>query len=219
MKAYLWFLMFLLVGFGDILAQPYSGSGSSYFCQQKITDAVFERMKGKSYAEGCTVPREELRYLRVLHYNKEGQELQGELVCHHSIADDLMDIFLELYKAKYPIERMVLVDEYDADDEASMNANNTSAFNFRRVSGGGNLSRHSEGMAVDINPLYNPLVRQRGDRVRVFPASAAPYIDRTKDFPYKIEKGDLCYRLFKQHGFTWGGDWKNSKDYQHFEKR
>ena len=219
MKAYLWFLMFLLVGFGDILAQPYSGSGSSYFCQQKITDAVFERMKGKSYAEGCTVVREELRYLRVLHYNKEGQELQGELVCHHSIADDLMDIFLELYKAKYPIERMVLVDEYDADDEASMNANNTSAFNFRRVSGGGNLSRHSEGMAVDINPLYNPLVRQRGDRVRVFPASAAPYIDRTKDFPYKIEKGDLCYRLFKQHGFTWGGDWKNSKDYQHFEKR
>ena len=163
--------------------------------------------------------REELRYLRVLHYNKEGQELQGELVCHHSIADDLMDIFLELYKAKYPIERMVLVDEYDADDEASMNANNTSAFNFRRVSGGGNLSRHSEGMAVDINPLYNPLVRQRGDRVRVFPASAAPYIDRTKDFPYKIEKGDLCYRLFKQHGFTWGGDWKNSKDYQHFEKK
>ena len=218
MKAYLMLLAVLMLCFGDVLAQAYTGSGSSYFCQQEIPDTVFERMLGKSFAEGCTIPREELRYLRVLHYNKEGQELEGELVCHQSIADDLLDIFLELYKAKYPIERMVLIDEYDADDEASMQANNTAAFNYRRASGMRRLSRHATGTAIDINPLYNPLVKHREGHIRVYPSNATPYIDRTKEFPYKIEKGDLCYRLFKQHGFRWGGDWKSSKDYQHFEK-
>ena len=145
--------------------------------------------------------------------------LEGELICHKDIADDLLAIFQELYKAAYPIERMVLIDEYDADDEASMRANNTSAFNFRYASGMKRLSSHSTGMAIDINPLYNPLVRYREGQTRVFPTTAAAYMDRTKYFPYKIEKGDLCYRLFKKYGFSWGGDWKSSKDYQHFEKR
>lgn len=218
MKAFLILMVSLLLGFNEVLSQIYSGSGSSYFYQQEIPDVVFARMIGKSFAEDCITPREELRYLRVLHYNKNGQELEGELVCHQSIADDLLAIFLELYKAKYPIERMVLIDEYNADDEASMQANNTSAFNFRQVSGMHLLSRHAMGMAIDVNPLYNPLVKYRKGHTQVYPANAAPYIDRTKEFPYKIEKGDLCYRLFKQRGFKWGGDWKNSKDYQHFEK-
>lgn len=205
--------------FNDIFAQERTGNVSASFYQQEITDAVFARMEGKSFAERCTTSREELRYLRVLHYNKEGEELVGELVCHHSIANVLLNIFQELYIAKYPIERMVLIDEYDADDEASMQANNTSAFNFRYISGTRTLSRHSRGMAIDINPLYNPFVRQRGGHTLVSPANAQPYVDRSKDYPYKVEKGDLCYRLFKKHGFSWGGDWKNSRDYQHFEKR
>ena len=189
------------------------------FAQQKITDDIFARIEGKSFKANCTTPREDLRYLKVLHYNKEGEVLEGELICHKNIADDLLAIFQELYQAKYPIERMVLVDEYDADDEASMRANNSSAFNFRTISGTNRLSRHSQGMAVDINPLYNPYVRQRGGRIKIEPLNGTAYADRTKEFPYKIVKGDLCYRLFKKYGFSWGGDWKNSKDYQHFEKR
>ena len=188
------------------------------FCQQEITDSIFARIEGKSFKENCTTPRRDLRYLKVLHYNKEGEELEGELICHKDIADDLLAIFRELHRGKYPIERMVLIDEYDADDEASMRANNTSAFNFRPASGMRRLSKHSTGMAIDINPLYNPLVKHREGRTRVYPSTATPYIDRTRDFPYKIVKGDLCYRLFKQHGFSWGGDWRRSKDYQHFEK-
>ena len=191
----------------------------SGFCQQEITDGLFVRIKGKSYKDNCTTSLSDLRYLQVLHYNKEGEVLKGELICHQSISEDLLTIFRELYKAKYPIERMVLVDEYDADDEASMQANNSSAFNFRYVSGTKSLSRHSRGMAIDINPLYNPYVRQRNGRTVVEPTNAEAYVDRTKDFPYKIVKDDLCYRLFKEYGFTWGGDWKNSKDYQHFEKK
>ena len=189
------------------------------FSQQEITDALFVRIKGKSYKDNCTTSLSDLRYLQVLHYNTEGEVLKGELICHQSISEDLLTIFRELYKAKYPIERMVLVDEYDADDEASMQANNSSAFNFRYVSGTKSLSRHSRGMAIDINPLYNPYVRQRNGRTVVEPTNAEAYVDRTKDFPYKIVRGDLCYRLFKKYGFIWGGDWKNSKDYQHFEKK
>ena len=189
------------------------------FCQQEITDSIFARIEGKSFKGDCTTRREDLRYLRVLHYNKVGEVLQGELICHKDIADDLLAIFRELYQAKYPIERMVLIDEYDADDEASMRANNTSAFNFRKASGMRTLSKHSTGMAIDINPLYNPLVKHREGRTRVYPSNATPYIDRSQDFPYKIVKGDLCYHLFKKYGFSWGGDWKSSKDYQHFEKR
>ena len=189
------------------------------FYQQEITDDIFARIEGKSFKANCITSREDLRYLRVLHYNKDREVLEGELICHKDIADDLLAIFQELYKAAYPIERMVLIDEYDADDEASMRANNTSAFNFRYASGMKRLSSHSTGMAIDINPLYNPLVRYREGQTRVFPTTAAAYMDRTKYFPYKIEKGDLCYRLFKKYGFSWGGDWKSSKDYQHFEKR
>ena len=219
MKAIYVCLMVIWGTFIDISAQSLSVEDSLKFCQEEISDAVFCRMMGKSYKEECTTPREELRYLRVLHYNKVGEELQGELVCHKDIADDLLAIFRELYQAKYPIERMVLIDEYDADDEASMRADNTSAFNFRKASGMRTLSKHSTGMAIDINPLYNPLVKHREGRTRVYPSNATPYIDRSQDFPYKIVKGDLCYRLFKKYGFSWGGDWKSSKDYQHFEKR
>lgn len=189
------------------------------FTQSEITDEIFRRIWGKSFPEECTTSREILRFLRVSHYNGEGEVCQGELICHHSIAEDLLDIFRQLYDARYPIERMVLIDEYDADDEASMAHNNTSAFNFRYISGTRRLSKHSLGLAVDINPLYNPYVRQRGGKTLVSPSGAAPYADRSKDFPYKIDRNDLCYRLFKAHGFTWGGDWKSSKDYQHFEKK
>ena len=204
-------LLFVLMSGGILTAQD--------FGRYEITDSLFNRMCGKSFKPNGVISRNDLCYLRVAHYNVAGEALQGELICHKDIADDLLDIFRALFKARYPIERMVLVDEYDADDEASMQDNNTSAFNFRRVQGTHTLSRHSLGMAIDINPRYNPYVRKRNGYVLVSPDNGKPYADRTKVFPYKIEKGDLCYRLFKKHGFSWGGDWKRSKDYQHFEKR
>ena len=215
MKRSVMLLLVCCLSLGNSRAQEIRDS----FVQEIISDVVFARIEGKSFKGNFTTRREDLRYLRVKHYNREGEVKEGELICHKDIADALLDIFYELYKARYPIERMVLVDEYGADDETSMSANNTSAFNFRYISGTMKLSSHSRGMAIDINPLYNPYVRQGKGGVRVSPLNAAEYVDRTKVFPYKIVKGDLCYRLFKKHGFTWGGDWKNSKDYQHFEKK
>ena len=96
-------------------------------CFRGVDDALFARMYGKSYKADCTVPRSELRYLRVLHRNLAGETLLGELVCNEAICGDLLDIFRVLYDTSYPIERMVLIDEYDAQDGPSMRANNSSA--------------------------------------------------------------------------------------------
>ena len=157
--------------------------------------------------------------LKVQHIDAEGVTHEGELICAHLIANDLRAIFAELYKAKYPIERIRPISEYGFDDERSMQANNTSCFCYRAIAGTTRLSKHGLGMAVDINPLYNPCVQRKKDGTLVVqPSTGKPYVNRKKSFKYKITKGDLCYRLFIQHGFRWGGDWKSKKDYQHFER-
>ncbi len=183
-----------------------------------IPDEIFAKMQGKSYKDDCTIPRDDLRYIHVLHKNIEGETLEGEMVCSKLIAEDLLEIFRELYEQSYPIEKMRLIDEYDANDELSMTDNNSSCFNYRTISHTNKISKHGLGVAVDINTLYNPYTKVvDGERI-IEPAAGAPYLDRDADFPYKIERGDLCYNLFISHGFEWGGDWPDRKDYQHFEK-
>lgn len=187
------------------------------FTSTEIPDEVFERMAGKSYGEDCTVPREQLRYLRLSYTGFDGLPHTGEMIANKAIAGQLLEIFEALYEEGYPIERMELIDVYDGDDEASMEANNTSCFNFRKIAGSEKLSKHSLGLAVDINPLYNPYVKKKQEGLLVQPASAAGYADRSAVFLHKIEEGDSCLRLFLEHGFSWGGNWKSVKDYQHFE--
>lgn len=185
---------------------------------EKINDDLKLRINGKSYKENCDVPYENLRYIRVLHKNFEDKTQIGEMIVNKSVAEDVVDIFKELYDANYPIERMVLVDEYDADDNASMEANNSSAFNFRFIDGTTKRSSHSDGLAIDINPLYNPYVRTIDGKQNVLPTNGVEYADRSLDNPYYIRKDDVCYKAFTKRGFSWGGEWKNSKDYQHFQK-
>lgn len=192
----------------------------SCFKAYTISDDVFSRIYGKSYKKECTLPKSSLRYLRILHRNAEGKIQLGELICNASIANDLLDIFRQLYINNYKIERVSLVDVYDADDEKSMAANNTSCFNYRQVMNSTTLSKHSRGMAIDINPLFNPCHHLRTGLVE--PANGKKYtsnrINNGKTKVTFIDKNDLCYKLFIQHGFTWGGNWRTVKDYQHFEK-
>ncbi len=178
---------------------------------------IFARIKGKSYKDNCTVPVSDLRYLHVKHIGFDGQSHDGEIICNKYIADDLLEIFEALYEAEYPIEKIRLVDEYNADDESSMADNNSSSFNFRFISYTTKISKHGYGLAMDINTLYNPYVKTVNGQLSVEPANAKAYVDRTQDFPYKIDENDLAYKLFTEHGFEWGGAWKKSKDYQHFE--
>lgn len=189
---------------------------SRWFTASPVPDTVFSRMRGHSYTKGCPVRRADLRYLRLLHRNADGRTQVGEMVCNKAIAAQLVEIFRALYRAHYRIERMVLIDDYGADDDRSMAANNTTCFNYRRMTGSrGRVSRHGYGMAVDINPLYNPYVKGR----TVKPDAARPYAYRRKGVPMAITHGDICHSLFIRHGFRWGGAWRSLKDYQHFEKQ
>lgn len=187
------------------------------FYIKPIPNDIFEKMQGKSYKENCTVPREELRYLHILHVGFDNNTHEGELIVNKRIAEDVLDIFKELYKAGYQIEKVRLIDEYNAQDELSMRDNNSSAFNFRYISYSTTLSKHAMGLAVDINTLYNPYIKQVDGRLNIEPANAVNYVDRNRQFPHKIDHDDLCYKLFTKYGFEWGGDWEDSKDYQHFE--
>ena len=120
----------------------------------------------------------------------------GELVVNKALAKAVTAIFRDLYKAKYPIEKMRLIDDYDADDNASMAANNTSSFNFRHVEGSKALSQHAYGRAIDINPRYNPYIVTIDGKRKVEPPNGQKYADRSIDLPYIIHKNDVCYKAF-----------------------
>ena len=191
----------------------------NYFYASEISEDMKERIWNVSYKENDHISLDNLRYLRVLHWGFDGETHIGELIVNQSIANDILEIMYELYCNDYLIEKMVLIDEYGGDDELSMQDNNTSAFNYRLKTGQDSLSNHSLGLAIDINPLYNPYVVERANgEVYFAPSNSSDYINRDADFSYKLDSNDLCVRLFKEYGFSWGGDWNSSKDYQHFEK-
>lgn len=188
------------------------------FFYQPITDDIKERIYGLSYKTDCTIPYEDLRYISVRYYDFDNQVQTGEIICNKAIAQDLVEIFYELYCNEYQIDKIRLVDEYQADDDLSCADNNTSCFNFRTVDGTATLSKHAQGLAIDINPFQNPYVTYPNGKERISPAGSEPYADRSSGLPHIITENDLCYRLFTAHGFTWGGHWKTLKDYQHFQK-
>lgn len=211
------------------------------FYYEPLTDKVKERITGISYpvsetdAQDLAVPAVnllaegdspaisygDLCYVSVLHYDFNGEVQTGELICNKKIAQDFLEIFYELYLNEYQIEKIRLIDEYNGDDTASMSDNNTSCFNYRVVDGTSSLSKHALGCAIDINPFYNPYIvygRNEDGSDYISPGGSEIYADRTRNFAYKIDENDLCYKLFKAHGFTWGGDWNSCKDYQHFQK-
>jgi len=191
------------------------------FYYVKLDAAVKKRITGISYpksGKNLKITYDDLRYVRVCYYDFDGKaHADGELIVNKKVAGDVLNIFHELYEAKYPFTSIKLVDDYGepGDDALSMAANNTSAFNYRNVSGTKSLSMHSYGEAIDINPRINPYVKENGS---IVPANGKKYADRTLDFPGKIDHDDLCYKVFKKYGWSWGGDWKTSKDYQHFSK-
>lgn len=165
------------------------------------------------------ITAEELRYVHVWHFDFDANPVEGELICNEYIAQDLVEIFYTLYRSEYQLQSVRLIEEFDGDDNASMEANNSSCLNHREKAAGSGLSMHAYGLAVDVNPYYNPCVTYGEDGTEnVLPASAAAYADRTQRFPYKIDEEDLCCKLFLQHGFIWGGNWNSIKDYQHFQK-
>lgn len=193
-----------------------------YFVSKEITDDVFVRINGKSYREDGWIALEDLRYLKVLHYNYDHEIQVGEMIVNVQIADRMCRIFRELFEAEYEIESMRLIDDYwtgdgNESDEASIQENNSSAFCYRTIAGKQTLSNHAYGLAVDINPLQNPYVVYANGVPVQYPQYSSQFVARTSKAKHVITEGDTCLEIFKKWGFQWGGDWKTVRDYQHFE--
>jgi D-alanyl-D-alanine carboxypeptidase len=179
----------------------------------EIDDALRARMV-YSWHAGCPVPLEDLRYLSMTYWGFDGRPHRGEMVVHRDLASGVVRAFHSMFDARFPLERMRLVDDYQGDDERSMEANNTSAFNCRAMTGNPDVwSEHSYGRAVDVDPVQNPYVTTSGT---VLPPQGKPYADRSQDAPGMISAGGPVVEAFAAIGWSWGGDWSGTKDYQHF---
>ena len=201
-----------------------------YFVIREIVpgDGIFERINGKSYYENDNVALSDLRYLMVPHYNFDGKIQVGEIIVNARLAEEFIQIFREFFAIGYQIKSMYLIDNYwqpsgdpDDADTASINEDNTSAFSYRVITYGTNLSRHAYGCAIDLNPLENPYatVSEDGSLYTIHEESRQYLYNRSSAMPHVITHEDPAYQIFViEHGFTWGGDWDSVVDYQHFEK-
>jgi hypothetical protein len=176
-------------------------------------DGATRRRMASSWHPGCPVSIQDLRLLSLDYVGFDGRVHTGEMIVHRDVANDVVDVFRKLFDAKFPIRRMRLVDDYGGDDDRSMEADNTSAFNCRPVTGGTSWSEHAYGRAIDVNPVQNPYVTGAGT---VEPPAGASYVDRSVKAKGMIHAGDDVVDAFASVGWGWGGSWSNPTDYQHF---
>ena len=198
---------------------------SQYFTSETIEegDSVYDRIYGQSYVDNYNIDLDELRYLKMLHVNFDGDYQVGEMIVNEDVASDVLEIFEILCDEGYEIYSMYLIDDFwagdpDDSDWYSIDANNTSAFCYRTATGSGNLSKHALGRAIEINPQQNPYVTYDSD------GDAHYSHDNASDYVYDRYTGDhmitiydRAYELFTDYGWTWGGNWSSPKDYQHFQ--
>ncbi|MEB3050569.1 M15 family metallopeptidase [Mycolicibacter sp. MYC123] len=171
---------------------------------------------GPTWNSECPVTPAQLRRVTVTHLGFDALPHRGELIVHQELVSQVIAIFDRLYRLEFPIEKMRSVNHYPrGDDELSMEDNNTSAYNCRRIPGSGSWALHAYGRAIDINPLLNPMVD--GDHYE--PTNATVYLDRHRIEPGLLHDGDPAVRAFTDAGWKWGGNWKSPVDYQHFERR
>ena len=189
----------------------------------KEGDYVYNRINGKSWRPNPDIALEDLRYIKVLHYNYDGNIQVGEMIVNKDIQQDMTEIFEELFRQKYQVSSMHLIDDYwqgtaSSSGSYSIDRNNTSVFRYSGRNSSGKLSNHALGLAIDFNPQQNPYVTFPDGTPHWSHENASAYVDRSAGLPHMIDHNDLAYRLFTAHGFTWGGDQDSPKDYQLFAK-
>lgn len=209
--------IFPLLGTGLLVVGLVSAAGDlPVFRSAPVSAALLQKIRKTTWHPGCPVSPGDLRQLTLTFRDFQNKIRTGTLLVHRDLADETLRLFEDLYRRGFQMERMVPIEEYGGDDDASMAANNTSAFNCRDATGKpGVFSNHSWGRAIDINPMTNPYVK--GDKV--LPPEGRKYLDRTKAFPGSILKDGFVVREFEKAGWTWGGRWPDRQDYQHFEKQ
>ena len=186
-----------------------------------LNSSLKNEMYGASYHNGCLVGLDDLRVVQVQYLGFDGNTKQGELVVHKNIANEVASIFDELYAIGYPVKQIDRIDKFKGSDFDSIEADNTSAFNCRKATGGNKWSKHSFGKAIDLNPIENPYVFANSHTSH---KASTKYINRNIQNPETPQEKAIllpnsdAVKIFKKYGWSWGGEWR-VKDYQHFEKK
>jgi hypothetical protein len=185
------------------------------FSARRLGPTTRRRVTGSSWHPGCPVALDDLRVLRIGYWDFGGRARVGRMIVAASAVPAMRRAFAMLFRARFPIRRMRLVDDYGASDFASIAADNTSAFNCRNATGSSRFSEHAYGRAVDVNPIENPYVYPDGTTVH---AASRPYLDRARHRPGMAFRGGVLVRAFAAAGWRWGGEWRppSATDYQHF---
>lgn len=198
-------MIFILVGTngGNVLSQD---EEQGFVIDSDVT---FEEA-----VAGISIPQsilENLRLVDVYYYGFDEKIHKGQLIVHKDVVLDVIEIFELIRESRFPIGKVIPISKYGWSDEKSMRDNNTSAFNYRFISGSRVISNHAAGLAIDINPALNPYIKNGNS----LPENCI--YDTTK--VGTISASSELVKEFKQRGWEWGGDWKSLKDYQHFEKK
>lgn len=182
--------------------------------QHATAPIIDSRMTFREAIDGTRAPAEvvgDLCLLDVRYYSFDGMLHQGQLVVHNDVRADVEEIFRLIERSRFPVNKAVPIVAYGWSDDASMADNNTSAFNYRTVAGTKRLSRHACGLAVDINPVRNPVVYNNG---RISPHGA---VYRPGD-PGVLTADNPVVEEFIRRGWQWGAKFKSMKDYHHFDR-
>ncbi len=181
-----------------------------------IPENIRRQMTGTTWEKDCPVSLDQLSYLRVSYWGFDDAPHVGELIVNGAIARNTVAAFKELFEMRFPIESMKLPSYYANHPDDASAANNTSAFCYRKdAQSPGKLSLHSYGIAVDLNPFYNPAPVAGG---KVEPEGAEMYLDRSVKHKGMIREGDKVFRIMAKHGWAWGGFFRQGVDPMHFEK-
>lgn len=190
----------------------HAAAGAAPRLSATVSDVARSEL-GASHEPGCPVPPSRLRLITMNHWGFDGRIHRGKLIVHQDAVRPLLRVFGRIFDERFPIRRMHVMAEFGGDDARAMAADNTSAYNCRRVTGDArHLSRHSYGDAVDINPVENPYVDRSG---QVHPPAAEAHLDRDRPAKGTITPGDAVTTAMNDAGWEWGGQW-SPPDYQHF---
>lgn len=176
-----------------------------------VPDSVLAR---STWARGCPVGRADLAWVRLTFWGFDSARHTGELLVNRRVAGDVVNVFHDLYDARFPMEELRITRKDEQTAPPTGDGNDTGAFNCRPKVGQTSFSEHAYGLAIDINPFQNPYTV----RDVVLPELARAYLDRSRRAPGVIHPGDVVTRAFARIGWGWGGDWQHSKDYQHFSE-
>jgi hypothetical protein len=196
-------------------------SSSKIFSRIAVINAVITQTTpeevAKTYHEGCPVGPSKLRTVTMNFYGLDKQMHRGLLIVRSDLTTKVIRSFDTSLQHRFRIAKMKNPNVYDGNDPVQMEANNTSAFNCRKVVGNPyKQSPHSYGTSIDVNPVQNPYRDVKG---KWWPDNGKPYIDRTPLRSGMLNKNSYLTQKLRGYDFFWGGLWSPGKDYQHFEYR